>query len=367
MASANTNAWPGVAEVLSALVKAPSISGSEEPAIKVLAEALASAGVNSQIIGRNLVATIGSGEPVLWLVSHLDTVQPAQGYSFDPWLGSIDKDGRLLGLGANDAKASVAAMAEVLVRLKDVLLPGQGQVMLVAACDEETGGEGVEMLRTSLPTPAAAIVGEPNDLVVANCCKGLVRAKISIEGIAAHASRPWQGDNAIRKISDVLNAICIRPEFPHDDILGFPTVEPTLISGGHQANAIAEKVEIILDCRTTPAFDNDKMVSWLHQRLEAFPYVSLTIHSERLKASRTSADGSLVQAALRVTSQPEPGAFPSVCDFVWLADVDAIVMGPGQPQRSHQADEFVLVEEVLKGVSLYERIVRRYFELPSVV
>ena len=84
--------------------------------------------------------------------------------------------------------------------------------------------------------------------------------------------------------------------------------------------------------------------------------------SNRFLPVHTSQDSALVKAALEVTGSEAPTVFPSVCDLFWVAHVPALVMGPGRPERSHQADEFVCVSEVLAGVQTYAAIARAWWE-----
>ena len=355
--------WPGAVDLLVELVKAPSISGSEEAALEVLQAALQSENIAVEGRGRNIVARHGEGAPELWLCTHIDTVKPAQGWSFDPWSGELI-NGRVLGLGANDAKGSVAAMAQAFVDFGRAH-PNfkKGSLVLAIACDEETGGEGVERLLREMPAPTAAIVGEPNNLLVANCCKGLVRAYVQIEGKSAHASRPWQGESAVRRMLPAMQFLCADHEFPSDPVLGLPTLEVTIVEAGTQKNVLPAAAHLTLDGRTTPAYGNADMVALLRSGIAPLPGCDLVIGSDRLNATRTPEQGRLVQAALAARGQERAGAFPSVCDFVFLGGSDAVVMGPGQPERSHRADEYLLVGELSDGVECYSESVRRYFEL----
>lgn len=357
-------------ELLQALVRCESISGNEERALQTLEAWLSGHGVPCQRLGRNLIAHHGSGEPVLWLNSHLDTVQPAEGYTFDPWSGELTPDGRVLGLGANDAKGSVAAMASALVefRLAHPSLT-DGTLCLVATCDEETAGLGLEWVLTQLPHPEAAIIGEPNRMRVANCCKGRVLLRLVAEGVSAHASRPWQGVNALREALPALQALLAQPELPLDPVLGRATHEPTVIRGGQQSNAIPGLVEVVVDARTTPTADNDTMLEHLRRVMPCpvvpadgydKPSVRLEIVRNTTRPTRTNPDGRLVRAALASRHQPEVVGFEGVCDFVHVGHLDALIMGPGEPSRSHRADEFLLVSELKEAVPSYVDVAERY-------
>lgn len=353
-------------ELLAGLVRCPSISGDEEAALQFLAGYLEGRGLSGTRIGRNLLAGHGSGSPVLWLNSHLDTVKAAPEYTFDPWCGEVTADGKILGLGANDAKGSIAAMAAALTafRAKYPDFDG-GRVELVAVCDEETGGEGLDYVLERVPPPDAVVVGEPNRMAVANCCKGFVRAEVKVRGKSAHASRPWQGVNAVRAAAPLIGDLVADHGLPEDPLLGRATHEITMIQGGEQANALPALVTIGLDCRTTPVFDNGAMERHLTDIVQRYPDVELAILSRRLRATRTPTGGRLVQSALAVRAQSEPTAFVGVCDFVHVGGYDSIIMGPGQPIRSHRPDEFLLVEELDEAVRVYLAVIERYFGLDS--
>ncbi len=350
------------ATLLAELVKRPSLSGKEHEVLGYLEQFLNGRGADVWRVGRNLVVTHGQYGPTVWLNSHLDTVQAAAGYTFDPHSGHITADGMVLGLGANDAKGSVAAMTMAFLGFRESHPDfDEGRLRLVLTCDEETGGEGLEWLRDEISEPDAVLIGEPNDLLVANCCKGMVRASVEVLGQAAHASRPWQGKSAIRLALPALQALFADQEFPEDPVLGRATLEVTMISGGHQKNAVPAQVTLVIDGRSTPLVDNEALVARLHQLIDPLPDCTVTVQSSRLEATRTPADGKLVLAALAVRGQAEPAPFMGVCDFVHVGDFDALVCGPGQTERSHQADEFILVEELDSAVTVYQQILERYF------
>jgi acetylornithine deacetylase len=182
-------------ELLAELVRSESISGNELGNVAIYARFAEAAGFVPVVDGRNVWLTLGSGDgPALLLNSHLDTVKAGETWKRDPWDGAIEGD-RLHGLGANDAKGSVAAQFAAAVALKEAGFAGN--LVVCASCDEETGGEGMERIAHLLPRYDAAIIGEPNDMLVAAAQRGLVKAAIKVPGRRAHASRPWQGHNAV--------------------------------------------------------------------------------------------------------------------------------------------------------------------------
>ncbi|MEZ5163998.1 MAG: M20/M25/M40 family metallo-hydrolase [Fimbriimonadaceae bacterium] len=230
----------------------------------------------------------------------------------------------------------------------------------MASCEEEIGGEGVKRMRRELPTPSAAIIGEPNHMKPANCCKGVVLAEFTVKGESAHVSRPWQG-GTLRLASPLIADIVTDHQLAEDPTLGPAAHEPTLIQGGHQKNALPAEFKIFLDCRTTPTFDNEAMKAHLQSIAARHPDCTLEILKDQVTPTRTDPDGRLVQAACKVAGLDAPNPFVGVCDFVYMSGIDAVIMGPGAPERSHKADEFLKVDELVEGAKLYQAVLNRYF------
>ncbi len=166
---------PGLLAFHRGLTAIPSVSGGEDRAAEFAAEALRRAGIAVNRVGSTVVALAGSG-PAVVLDTHLDTVPPTAAWTRDPWVVET-VEGRVFGLGSNDAKASAAAMAAAFLRLA-----ARGDlgitVALVLAAEEETTNAGsaaaVDFLRARGIHPEAVVVGEPTGLDVAVAQKGLL-------------------------------------------------------------------------------------------------------------------------------------------------------------------------------------------------
>ena len=345
--------------LLAELVRSESISGNELGNVAIYARFAEAAGFAPVVDGRNVWLTLGSGEgPALLLNSHLDTVKAGETWRRDPWDGAIEGD-RLHGLGANDAKGSVAAQFAAAVALKEAGFAGN--LVVCASCDEETGGEGMERIAHLLPRYDSAIIGEPNDMLVAAAQRGLVKAAIKVPGRRAHASRPWQGHNAVHAAARVIDRIAT-PDINIPGDMEKPTAQVTMIEGGTQSNVVPDACTLTIDCRTTPFFNNLMMIDHLRAAADS-EQGQLIIRSNRFAPVHTDHSSAVVLAALEATGQAEAGVFPSVCDLFWVSHVPAIVMGPGRPERSHQADEFILCSEVIAGAAGYARAAEAWWRM----
>ena len=223
------------------IVAIPSVSGSEAELAGFLEAKLRARGVVPERVGKSLLALHGEG-PVLLLDTHLDTVPPAPGWSRDPWQ-VVAEGGRVVGLGSNDAKASIAAMVAAFLAFRDVDLPFTLALALVEA--EETRGTGTqavlaELARRGLPLEGA-VIGEPTGLDLAVAQKGLMVLELVTRGEACHAAHAAAlgAANAARRLARDLVALEAIDFGPPHERLGPITLEPTQVQRRHGAQRAA--------------------------------------------------------------------------------------------------------------------------------
>jgi len=337
-----------VVELTRELVRIPSVSGNEQGCVELLAGLLPAARVS----GRNVWALRGDGPRTLLLNSHTDTVPASDDWTIDPYAADR-KDGKLFGLGSNDAKGPLAALVCAFLAAE---LPADARLVLAATCDEETGGEGLDKLRPELPEIHAAIVGEPTTLAVCSCQRGMLRLRLTARGKRAHASRPWQGENAIEKAARDIGRLAAL-ELPDHPRLGPATLQVTMISGGIKTNVIPPECRMEVDARTIPELPNGELATRIRGLVES----EVELVSERFVPVETPDDAAIVRAALLSTGNSEPRAFGGVSDFLHVRDVPGIVMGPGRSEQSHAADEWIEVDQLELGVLAYRETIERYF------
>lgn len=339
----------------------PSISGEEGPLADLMEKKLARAGVAPVRLGNTLLATLGEG-PALLLDTHLDTVPPATGWTRDPWAAE-SRAGRVYGLGSNDAKAAVAAMTAAFLAFREAALPFS-LVLALVEC-EETRGTGTqavlaELARRGQPL-AGAVLGEPTGLDVAVAQKGLMVLELVARGDACHAAHAAAlgARNAARRLAHdlvALEAVDFGPPHPK---LGPITVEPTQMRAGTARNVVPGEATALLDVRTTPALSRSEVV----ERLALAVQGEVRVVSDRLVPRETSEGTMLVQAAQAARPEARLYGSATLSDLVFLDGVPAIKCGPGQSERSHTPDEFVLEEEILDGARFYTRLVRSFAEM----
>src|SRR5215212_6020548 len=99
-------------DLLKQLIATPSFSKEEDNSSAVIKSFLEIRQVKTEQFLYNIWATnkyFDKNKPTVLLNSHHDTVKPNKGYTLDPF-SPIQKDGKLFGLGSNDAGGSLASL-----------------------------------------------------------------------------------------------------------------------------------------------------------------------------------------------------------------------------------------------------------------
>lgn len=347
-----------VIRLLESLVRFPSLSTEEKELVDWLeAEVKATHILQVQRYGDNLVFQLGEGAPTLLLNSHSDVVPPSsdhQGKPFEPVL----EQGRLFGRGTTDAKGCGSAMLTALLEIAEEGGIKHGTVQFALTVCEEMAGynNGMQYLRGILPKPDAAIVGEPTSLQPCIAQKGMIILKIVVHGTSGHAARV-SDNNAIYKMAEVIGMIeKIRFDI-ENPFLGMVKITPTIIDGGIVKNMAPDRCELVIDIRTIPEVPNSIIINTFRDHLDA----DIEVISERFISTSTQPESSIAQAALKAGIGPFFGS-PTASDWVFLADVPTVKIGPGHSQQSHTRDESIEIDQLRKGVSLYKDIIRNYME-----
>ncbi len=340
--------------LLEMLVQTPSVSGEEATLADRLETLLAQDGFAVQRKGANLWFTLRGGDgPHLLLVSHIDTVPPCAGWTGDPYQLRRE-EGKLIGLGANDAKGCVAAMI-LAARAQRDSAP-EGAVTFAFVAEEEWGGAGVRALLEGLPAIDAAIVGEPTGLEICIAQRGMLILRCMARGESAHVAHAELGENAIHKAArDIARLDAMT--FPEHDSLGAVRAQTTVIKGGLARNQVPDQCEFFVDLRTTPNLDHEAIAAGVDAALES----DVVIHSGRYLPVATDASEPIVRAALQASGHERGVGSGTTSDWAFLKGIPTVKVGPGDTNRSHRPNEYLLPAELEAGAAFYGRVMHGYF------
>lgn len=341
-------------QLLHALITTPSPSREEAATADLIAHYLRDRGLTPHRHGNNVWAKSRNwtdGRFTLLLNSHHDTVKPAAGYTRDPHLPEVI-DGKLYGLGSNDAGGALVALIEAFVQTENDPDLAVNLVLAATAEEEISGPNGVAALLPLLPPLDAGIVGEPTLLELAVAERGLVVLDGETRGASGHAARK-EGINALYLALEDILAIRDHRFLHNSPHLGPTTATVTVIQSGSQHNVVPDRCTFVVDLRVNDGYTNEAAVAELQSVCR---HAVLTPRSTRLQSSRIAEDHPLVRAARRARPTAKAYGSPTLSDQA-LLPLPTLKLGPGDSARSHTADEFIYVREVEEAVGVYVRTI----------
>ena len=341
-----TNYTTEATTLLSSLIGIPSISREEEAVANFLQNYIEESGIMTGRSGNNIWCispNFDLNKPTILLNSHIDTVKPVNGWRKHPFTAKTE-DGKIYGLGSNDAGASVVSLFQAYRYLSAT--EQAYNLIFLASCEEEVSGKnGIESVLPQLPPIALGIVGEPTEMHPAIAEKGLMVLDVQAHGKAGHAARN-EGDNAIYK---VLQDVQWFRDFQFEktsSMLGPVKMSVTQINAGTQHNVIPDLCTFVVDIRSNECYSNEE----LYQEICSHVQSEVKARSFRLNSSHISADHPVVRRAISMGRTPFGS--PTLSDQA-LMKFPSLKMGPGNSSRSHTADEFILISEIEEAIRMY--------------
>ena len=289
-------------------------------------------------------AAFDKNKPSLLLNSHHDTVRPNSAYTKDPFHPHVE-DGKLYGLGSNDAGGALVSLLALFTHYYAHLNPKYNLIMATTAEEESSGSLGLNSLLPILPPIDVAIVGEPTLMQLAIAEKGLIVFDGIIEGTASHAAHP-NTDNPILKLPEVIGWLKNFSFEKVSELLGPVKMTITQLNAGKQHNVVPAQVDMVIDVRVNDCYSNQEIVTLLQKEAP----LTMTARSINLNSSSIPEDHPLVQAGIAL-GRTTYGS-PTLSDQAKLS-CPSLKLGPGDSTRSHTADEFIYINEIEEGIALY--------------
>lgn len=340
--------------LLKQLIETPSFSSEEDQTASHIEAWFQRYKIDYKRTKNNLWAVnkhFDASKPNMLLNSHHDTVKPNTAYTKDPFKAIVE-DGKLYGLGSNDAGGSLVSLIATFTHFynhKDL----KYNLVLVASAEEESSGpNGLNSMLNIIPKIDVAIVGEPTLMNLAVAEKGLVVFDAKVKGTASHAAHP-NDDNPIYKLIDTLQWFKDLKFEKTSEALGDVKLTVTQINAGKQHNVVPAEVELVIDVRVNDKYTNKEIADFLQEKA---PCSSIVPRSLNLNSSSIPVEHPLVQAGIAL-GRTTYGS-PTLSDQAWLS-CKSLKLGPGDSPRSHSADEYIYLHEIEEGIKIYVELLNR--------
>jgi len=340
-----------VLEHLDALIAAdtsnpPRAIGEGHAAVAHCRRALDNAGFDVSVrdLGGGCVNLLGvRGRPRTLVNCHLDTVPAGEGWSHPPFQLTID-GGRAYGRGTCDIKGAGACL---LAAAEDT----RGDVAILFTTDEEAGpGRCVPAFLHDGGDFEWVVVAEPTGVRAVTAHRGLVTVEARFEGAAGHSSNEGAaGRSAVHAaVAWGVRVLEWASEQRDDQRLNLGVIE-----GGVKPNVVASSARIRFGLRPAPGLDGRAILD----ELRALAAPGLATWEERFVApglARPAQADALIQSL----GVEEAGAvdFWTEASLFAEAGLPAVVLGPGDIEQAHAADEFVTLDELRAAADVYRRL-----------
>ncbi|HEV2006669.1 MAG TPA: ArgE/DapE family deacylase [Candidatus Limnocylindrales bacterium] len=384
---------------LRALIRIPSITGSEAAVQDEIERLFVQAGLRTERLEPDPVAlarddpdwpgaemprddlpiVIGrlgrAGGRRILLVGHVDVVPPGDPgtWTVDPW-GAEIRDGRVYGRGACDMKGGVAAILSAVRALVGAGLVDQleGEILVASVPSEEDGGQGMLAAIRAGVTGDLAIITEPTGLEIVVAHAGAITFRLTVPGRAAHASVRREGISALDNLAQLVRALGVdearRNTSETDPLmtaLGLPY--PTIVgrvAGGEWASTVMDRVvaEGRYGVRLGQTWRDAEidLRRCIAEACAADPFlrdhpVTVEITGGRFSSARVASDHPL-PIGLADAAEATLGRRPSLIGEPYGADMrllinegatPTVMFGPGDVRVAHSADEYVPLAEVV--------------------
>lgn len=303
--------------------------------------------------------------------AHMDVVgvKNPETWSHDPTGGEIS-DGKIWGRGATDIKSGLAGFLTVLGRIPSSEF--SGTLIASASISEETFEGGSLQKIIAEHRPDVVVISEPTNCELGIGHKGRASIYVDLPGKPAHSSSPHLGENAIYKAIDAAQRIRQMPAL-QDAELGDGVMELVeIISQPFPGEStVPYGCRLRYDRRLVRGETQESILKLIQAALQGLPGALarfVEVEQELSTGNKVggvdfhpawavAADSDLVQRALKGIAstgvEPRTMLAPFCTNGSYsagVAGIPTLLFGPSSIRLAHIVDEYIEVEELMKGV-----------------
>ena len=324
----------------------------------------------------NFWATRGSSGPLLVFAGHTDVVPPGDTgqWESDPFIAT-EAVADLVGRGAADMKASLAAMVVACEHFVGAHPDHSGRIGFLITSDEEGPAKDgtirvMETLKDRGEQIDWCVVGEPSSTrelgdLVKNGRRGSLNARLVIHGKQGHIAYPHLANNPIHRAMPTLNALVAEPWDQGNDFFDPTSLQISTIRAGQGVtNVITGSVEVLFNLR----FSTEVTADEIRGRCEAIlDQGGLTYDIEWSLSGEPflTEPGALLNAVIDSIESttghvPEVSTGGGTSDGRFIAPSGAQVVEVGHVNATiHQINERVKLADIPQLTKIYEGILER--------
>jgi acetylornithine deacetylase/succinyl-diaminopimelate desuccinylase-like protein len=377
-------------ELLIALVKVPSPQTElleDEPLLKTFIataveprlHAMGFSDIRYDAMG-NLIASYGSassGKSLMFIGNAMN--QPAATMP-NPYSGDVVDGAKyglpgecVMGKGASEQKANLAAMLHALEVVLASKVPITGKLIFTCCLSGETGKhDAIKSVVEGAGVRADMAVLGGTGLTITLGNRGRIDVFVTVKGSPCHSSRPADGINAITGAIEAIRLLLAKVKLDRSHPqLGRPTLTVNHIrSFPDSTHTVQERCEFTLDRRLIPGEDPDEAFAEIERIAKEVEHIKDPVSGKTygvelrlgpfMYPSLVTTDSTVVRAILRASEvmlgRPvETHYSPSAFDQGYLNHVGIVTanFGAGEHQYAHTDYDMASVERTTDTARVY--------------
>lgn len=364
-------------ELTKRLIKHESTSGNEKKLATLMAIEMKKAGFNLvqfdeksyDIIG--VMPGLGKGKTLV-LAGYIDTV-PA-GTMQNPF-SAQEMDGTKLGTkgkviygrGACDMKAALAAMISAGAALKRSRARLKGNFVIVGLASAKTGKSTnfKKLLQKFELNPDYVVACAPTNLDINIAHPGQATYEIVTKGKMTNIGNPKKGENAILKMTEIINCLLSNTELPEDKRFGkanmfFSSILSNPVGESHSVpNACQSLLVRQIFEKENPEKIREEFMNLLKKNnfKEEEIKIDIARYFKPLNINPKEEIISIIEEVINIAigKPTKIGQWSGGANISEIFDIGLPVVGfgPGDEQFTHTPIEHVPIDQVLKATRVY--------------
>jgi len=335
----------------------------------------------------NLIASYGaatSGKSLMFIGNAMN--QPASTMP-NPYDGDVVDGAKfglpgeaILGKGASEQKANLAAMLHALETVIASQVPITGRLIFTCCLSGETGKhDAIKSVVEGAGVRADMAVLGGTNLKITLGNRGRIDVFVTVKGSPCHSSRPWDGVNAITGATEAIRLLLAKVKF--DKIhpqLGKQTLTVNHIrSFPDSTHTVQERCEFTLDRRLLPGEDPNaafaeieriaREIESLKDPVSHKPYAIDVLMGPYMYPSLVTTESPVVRALLRASKamlghEVETYFSPSAFDQGYLnhVGIPTANFGAGEHQYAHTDYDMASVERTTDAARVFAFMMLNY-------
>ena len=311
----------------------------------------------------NLYARIGSGQPHIMLVGHVDVVSVGnlQDWKYNPWGGEII-DGNLYGRGSADMKSGVAcAICAISEIANDPNLSGSVSILITG--DEEADAVNgskklLEYLHGKGEKWDCALTLEPTNFKTMGDQikigrRGSLTANVIVKGKQGHVGYPEKTNNAIHNMNKLIASLLEMKMDDGNDYFDPSSLQIVNICGGVGANNVVPGIaNFTFNIRFSSDFTSDTLQDLICKTLDkaGLEYDMHILGNNRsfiTEPNKNTLADDLSKVIEKISgSRPKYVTSGGTSDSRFVVEYCPVIDYGVSCQTIHQVDEYVPVNHI---------------------